>query len=179
MDQEFPRSGDAHGILVGPIPERSACRLHCSVRDNLIRMSNVYTSLRQASEWGMRGLQGSFPRCKKRLPLPSDKDKRRRVLECIIFIHNFRTEVTWTPPRYCTPPWRLPDRTTPLTVPTSPVDCTHPWRWIDRSTPLTVPTSPCPSTLPATVVTTARQPPMKLGNVGERAPTLAISDCSS
>ena len=41
----------------------------------------------------MRGLQGSFPRCKKRLPLPSDKDKRRRVLECIIFIHNFRTEV--------------------------------------------------------------------------------------
>ena len=91
VDQGFPRSGDAHDILVGPIPERSARRLHCSVCDNLIRMSNVYTSLRQASEWGMRGLQGSFPRCKKRLP--SDKDKRRMVLECIIFIHNFRTEI--------------------------------------------------------------------------------------
>jgi hypothetical protein len=39
----------------------------------------------------MRGLQGTFPRCKKRLP--SDKDKRRRVLECIILVHNFRTEV--------------------------------------------------------------------------------------
>jgi len=38
----------------------------------------------------MRGLQGSFPRCKKRLP--SDKDKRRMVLECTIFIHNYRTE---------------------------------------------------------------------------------------
>ena len=75
VDQGFPRSGDAHGILVGPIPERSARRLHRSLRDYLIRMSNVYTSLRQASEWGMRGLQGSFPRCKKRLP--SDKDKRR------------------------------------------------------------------------------------------------------
>jgi hypothetical protein len=79
VDQGFPRSGDAHGILVGPIPERSARQLHRSVCDNLIRLSNIYTSLRQASEWGMRGLQGSFPRCKK--CLPSDKDKQRMVLE--------------------------------------------------------------------------------------------------
>ena len=79
VDQGFPRSGDAHGILVGPIHERSARRLHHSVRDNLICLSNVYTSLGQASEWGMCGLQGSFTRCKKRLP--SDKDKRRMVLE--------------------------------------------------------------------------------------------------
>ena len=57
----------------------------------MIRLSNVYTSLRQASEWGMRGLQGTFPRCKKRLP--SDKEKRRRVIECIILVHNFRTEL--------------------------------------------------------------------------------------
>jgi hypothetical protein len=61
VDQGFPRSGDATGILVGPIPERSARRLHSAVRDNLIRLSNVYTSLWQASEWGMRGLQGTFP----------------------------------------------------------------------------------------------------------------------
>ncbi len=25
--------------------------------------------------------------------MPSDKDKRRHVLECIILVHNFRTEV--------------------------------------------------------------------------------------
>jgi hypothetical protein len=31
------------------------------VRDNLIPLSNVYKSLWQASEWGMRGLQGTFP----------------------------------------------------------------------------------------------------------------------
>ena len=67
-DQGFPRSGDAFGILVGPIPERSARRLHSAVRDNLLCLSNVYTSVRQASKWGMRGLQGTFPRCKKRLP---------------------------------------------------------------------------------------------------------------
>ena len=39
----------------------------------------------------MRGLQGSFPRCKKRLP--TDSFTRRLVLEAIIFIHNFRTEL--------------------------------------------------------------------------------------
>ncbi len=61
VDQGFSRSGDATGILVGPIPKRSARCLHSAVRDNLIRLSNVYTFLRQASEWGMRGLQGTFP----------------------------------------------------------------------------------------------------------------------
>ncbi len=61
VDQGFPRSGDATGILVGPISERSARQLHPLVRDNLIRLSNVYTSLRQASKWGMCGLQGTFP----------------------------------------------------------------------------------------------------------------------
>jgi hypothetical protein len=45
----------------------------------------------QASEWGMHGLQGTFPRCKKRLP--SDKDERRCILECIILEHNFQTEI--------------------------------------------------------------------------------------
>ncbi len=87
VDQGFPWSGDATGILVGLIPERSARRLHSLVRDNLIRLSNVYTSLRQGSEWGMHGLQGIFPCCKKRLP--SDKEKRHRVLECIVLVHNF------------------------------------------------------------------------------------------
>jgi hypothetical protein len=39
----------------------------------------------------MRGLQGTFPCCKKRLP--SDKEKRCRVIECIILVNNFRTEL--------------------------------------------------------------------------------------
>ena len=57
----------------------------------MVRVSNVYTSLRQASEWGMRGLQGSFPRFKKRLP--SNSRLRRLVIESIVLIHNFRTEL--------------------------------------------------------------------------------------
>jgi len=91
VDQGFPRSGEASGILVGPIPERSVRRLHPALHDNLLRLSNVYTSLRQASEWGMRGMQGTFPRCKKRLP--SDRVKLRLVIESIVFINNFRTHI--------------------------------------------------------------------------------------
>jgi len=60
------------------------------VRDYLLLISNVHTSLRQASEWGMRGLQGTFPRCKKRLP--SDSTLRRLVIEAIVLVHNYRTE---------------------------------------------------------------------------------------
>ncbi len=71
VDQGFPRSGDAYGTLVGPVTKRAMRCLHCGIRDYLFWISNVHTSLRQASEWGMRGLQGTFPRCKKRLPSDS------------------------------------------------------------------------------------------------------------
>jgi hypothetical protein len=68
VDQGFPRSGPAWNVLVGPINQRTARRLHPRMREYVLRVSNVHTSLRQASEWGIRGMQGSFPRCKKRLP---------------------------------------------------------------------------------------------------------------
>ena len=61
------------------------------MHDYMLRVSNVYTSLRQSSEWGMCALQGSFPRCKKRLP--GDFRQRRLVLESIFLIHNFRTDI--------------------------------------------------------------------------------------
>ena len=90
VDQGFPRSGDAHGIFVGPIAKRQAQRLHRDVRNYLLKISNIHTSLRQASEWGMRGLQGTFPRCKSRLP--SDSALRCLVIEAIILVHYFRTD---------------------------------------------------------------------------------------
>ena len=91
VDQGFPRSGDAREILVGPISRAQAGRLAPNLRPYLLRLSNVYTSLRQASEWGMRALQGTFPRCKKRLP--GNPEKRKLVIQSIVLIHNFRTEI--------------------------------------------------------------------------------------
>ena len=38
----------------------------------------------------MRGLQGTFPRCKKRLP--SDSEQQRLVLESIVLVHKFCME---------------------------------------------------------------------------------------
>jgi hypothetical protein len=38
---------------------------------------------------GMRALQGSFTRLKSRLP--SHKKKRKLIIMCICFLHNFRT----------------------------------------------------------------------------------------
>ena len=90
VDQGLPRSGDALDVLVGPISRAQAYRLAPNLRPYLIHLSNVYVSLRQASEWGMRGLQGTFPRCKKRLP--GNQFKRKLVIQSIVLVHNFRTE---------------------------------------------------------------------------------------
>jgi hypothetical protein len=51
----------------------------------------VYASLRQVSEWGMRGLQGTFPRCEKRLP--GSPSKSKLVIQSIVLVQNFRTEI--------------------------------------------------------------------------------------
>ncbi len=90
VDQGFPRSGEAYGVLVGPITKRAARRIHRNVHNYYLPISNIHTSLRQASEWGMRGLQGMFPRCKKHLP--SNSAQRQLVIELIILIHNFCTD---------------------------------------------------------------------------------------
>lgn len=47
------------------------------------------TSVRQLSEWGMRGFQGSFPRLKDRLKY-EERGERRIILEMIVLLYNFR-----------------------------------------------------------------------------------------
>ena len=91
VDQGFPRSGQAQDILVGPISRRRAAKLSPILRPYILQLSNCYVSLRQGSEWGMRGLQGSFPRFKRRLP--GNALKQKRMFESIILIHNFRTHL--------------------------------------------------------------------------------------
>jgi hypothetical protein len=48
------------------------------------------TSVRQLSEWGMRGLQGSFPRLRDRLKY-EERGERRIILEMIVLLFNFRS----------------------------------------------------------------------------------------
>ena len=48
----------------------------------------VITKHRQAVEWGMRAIQGSFGRLHAKLP--SDKEQRRDILTLVWRLHNFR-----------------------------------------------------------------------------------------
>jgi hypothetical protein len=53
-------------------------------------MHERYVSLRQALEWGMRALQGTFSRLKSRMT--SNSKKRPKIILSIVVLHNFRTE---------------------------------------------------------------------------------------
>ena len=90
VDQGFPRSGLLYDKFVGPLSRRAKAALAAEVKDLIIRQHEVYISLRQAAEWGMRALQGSFSRLKSRLT--SNKQKRHAIILCIVLLHNFRTE---------------------------------------------------------------------------------------
>ena len=50
------------------------------------------TRQRQAVEWGMRSIQSSFQRVK--IPMPSDQHHRRKILEVMFRLHNFRVSET-------------------------------------------------------------------------------------
>ena len=60
------------------------------MRDLIIARHAIYVSLRQASEWGMRALQGTFARLKSRLT--SNKEKRAAIILGIVLLYNFRTK---------------------------------------------------------------------------------------
>jgi hypothetical protein len=49
------------------------------------------TSLRQSAEWGMRAIQGSFPRLKDRLLFSEKKENRQVLLHLITMLLNFGT----------------------------------------------------------------------------------------
>jgi hypothetical protein len=89
VDQGFPRSGDCFGKFVGPVSKRQFKNIAPELRHIVMEKSNIYVSLRQASEWGMRALQATFGRLKTRLP--SDEEKRREIILSVVLLHNFRT----------------------------------------------------------------------------------------
>ena len=91
VDSGFSRSGDMFGKFVGPISRKRKRNLAPILRNHILLLAEKYISLRQASEWGMRALQGAFPRLKSRLP--SNRIWRSEIIFCIVLIHNFRTNL--------------------------------------------------------------------------------------
>ena len=62
VDQGFPMNGELFDKFVRPLSKKMKSQLAPSNRDAIIRQHETYVSLRQASEWGMRALQGTFCR---------------------------------------------------------------------------------------------------------------------
>ena len=91
VDQAFSRTGECFEKFVGPISIDARRKIAPVLRNNIKKKISKYISLRQAAEWGMKALQGTFTRIKARLP--SDGQIRKRIIGCVIFLHNFRTEL--------------------------------------------------------------------------------------
>ena len=62
-----------------------------NVRQNS-QIQRQATSVRQMAEWGMRGLQASFPRLRDRLNF-EQRGERRLILELIVYLYNYRASV--------------------------------------------------------------------------------------
>ena len=90
VDQGFPRSGELLDVFLGPMSKKTRRALAPLLREALVRRCHALISLRQASEWGMRSLQGSFSRLKTRLT--EDSEVREKLIYSIVLLHNFRTE---------------------------------------------------------------------------------------
>ena len=90
VDQGFPRSGKYFDILVGPLSKTDVTRLSPILKKAMIQRANDHVSIRQGSEWGMRSLQGTWPRLKSRLT--SNTAKRKLIIESVVLLNNYRTE---------------------------------------------------------------------------------------
>ena len=55
---------------------------------DLLRLNRQATSVRQLSEWGMRMVQGQFPRLKDAL-LYKEKGDRQVILSLMVHLYNF------------------------------------------------------------------------------------------
>ena len=54
------------------------------------KLNEVATSVRQLSEWGMRMIQGSFPRLKDNMIL-EDFGDRKIIMNLVVALYNFQT----------------------------------------------------------------------------------------
>jgi DDE superfamily endonuclease len=56
----------------------------------MMAINSAATSMRQAAEWGMRALEGSFPRLQDTFPYEDGPGERLETLQMIMLLYNFR-----------------------------------------------------------------------------------------
>ncbi|KAG9088685.1 hypothetical protein FRC07_012487 [Ceratobasidium sp. 392] len=92
-DSAFPRTSPIiRARIRTPFKRNAVLPANPDLREAAIQYSNALVSARQAAEWGMRSLQGSFGRL--RVPLNiNDPDGRAILLETVVRLHNLRTQL--------------------------------------------------------------------------------------
>lgn len=92
-DTAFPRgSRSIEGRIKAPLKENAKLPRDPEARTRLLQFNRQLLSCRQAAEWGMRTLQGSFGRL--RIPLQVlDPVERSELLEICVRLHNVRSSM--------------------------------------------------------------------------------------
>jgi DDE superfamily endonuclease len=98
LDRIFEAHDEAQVVVDSAFSKDNRPSLVKSHQNIMDRLGNIRehgdrfrdaTSVRQMAEWGMRGLQGSFPRLKDRL-LYEERGERKIILHLIVLLYNFR-----------------------------------------------------------------------------------------
>lgn len=83
-DSAFPHQGDLGAKLKTPLTKRQ----HRTANEADKAFSSCLVKVRQAAEWGMRGLQSKFPRLT--VPLPIDDQKRLLICQVSVLLYNLK-----------------------------------------------------------------------------------------
>ncbi len=89
-DSAFPHTGPLEGKLVTPLKEREMP----TDREQLLQyiaLHRAVVSTRQAAEWGMRALQGTF--CRLKAGLTVEHAKRAVIIRVCFRLFNLRTRL--------------------------------------------------------------------------------------
>jgi len=88
-DTAFPRSDSLRSRIKSPLKTNVRLPTDARERAAALDLSAEVTSARQAAEWGMRAIQGSFGRLS--VPLPIEDDRyRAQMLLCCFRLHQLR-----------------------------------------------------------------------------------------
>ena len=95
VHQRFCGKIIADSAFPGQYPYLARASKTCERGPRNLQEANVemqLVSARQPAEWGMRALQGSFPRLKARFPY-KQRGHRRIVMRLIVSLHNLRSRL--------------------------------------------------------------------------------------
>lgn len=88
-DSAFPNRASMRGKLINVIKDEYLDRIKDPEKKlRAEALNRCVKRVRQASEWGMRALQGPFARLKQQLPV--DAERRRLIISTCVRLYNLR-----------------------------------------------------------------------------------------